>query len=622
MDRHMAPTSDMLRRKSSHLIVAGLTILILFIYWRVGEYSFIGFDDDTYVYENPHVRKGLTLEGILWSFTTFHASNWHPVTWISHMADVELFGIDVGGHHWMNVLFHLLNTVLLYLVMRQMTGEVWRSAFVAAFFGVHPLHVESVAWIAERKDLLSTLFWMLTMGVYLRYVRRPSLGRYLPVAIFFALGLMCKPMVVTLPFVLLLMDWWPLRRISPLDSQDIRSRRYSLSAVFRLVWEKVPLLGLSAISCFITFLAQSRGGAVQSLDYIPVGMRISNAFVSYVAYLWKMVWPSSLAVFYPHPAMIQSGLPTWETAEAALLLGGFSLLAIWQRHYRPALAMGWLWYLGTLVPVIGLVQVGNQGMADRYTYVPLVGIFIAVAWAIPSLFLRGRFRQLLLGVLGGMVVVGLSAVSWHQTSYWRDSVTLFSRSLAVTENNWVTWNNLGAAYDKLGQPQQAIPCYREAIRIKPDFTMGWNNLGLAYGKLGQLRQAITCYQEAIRIKPDYADAWNNLGVAYGKLGQPGQAILYFKEALRAKPDYTEAWNNLGTAYYELGQPGQAMMYYRKALQTKPDSADAWYNLGLAHVQFGQFQQAISCFREALRIKPDFREARQSLDRAENLGKTK
>jgi Flp pilus assembly protein TadD len=612
--------SDMIHRKSNYLIVTGLTILILSIYWQVGEYSFVGFDDNAYVYENSHVRKGLTLEGIVWSFTTFHASNWHPLTWISHMTDVELFGIDAGWHHWMSVLLHLLNTLFLYLVMWRMTGAVWRSAFVAALFGVHPLHVESVAWIAERKDLLSTLFWILAMGVYVRYARRPSLARYLPVALFFVLGLMSKPMLVTLPFVLLLIDWWPLRRMT-LNSQDIGSHGYSLSAVFRLAWEKVPLLGLSAISCVITFLAQSRGGAVQSLDYIPVGMRISNTFVSYVAYLWKMVWPSSLAVFYPHPAMIQSGLPTWEIAGAVLMLGGFSLFAMWQRHRLPALAMGWLWYLGTLVPVIGLVQVGNQGMADRYTYVPLVGIFIAVAWAIPYLFLKGRFRQLLVGALAGMVVVGLSVVARHQTTYWRDGVTLFSRSLTVTENNWVTWNNLGAAYDNLGQPQQAIACYREATRIKPNFAMGWNNLGLAYGKLGQFPQAIIYYQEAIRIKPDYADPWNNLGVAYGSLSQPGQAILYFKEALKAKPDYTEAWNNLGTAHYQLGQPGQAMMYYRKALETKPDSADAWYNLGLAHVRYGQLQQAISCFREALRIKPDFKEAQKSLDMAENLGKT-
>ncbi|MGZ6224869.1 MAG: glycosyltransferase family 39 protein, partial [Syntrophales bacterium] len=373
----MTPMSDILRRKSHYLIVATLTILILSIYWQAGKYPFIAFDDDEYVYENPHVRRGLTLEGIAWSFTTFHASNWHPLTWISHMADVELFGMNAGWHHQMSILFHLLNTVLLYLVMYQMTGGIWRSAFVAALFGVHPLHIESVVWIAERKDLLSTLFWILTMGVYLRYARGPSLGRYLPVAIFFALGLMCKPMVVTLPFVLLLIDWWPLRRVTSNNSQNFGSPPFSLSTFSGLVLEKVPLLALSAISCLVTFVAQSWEGAVQSFDYIPVGMRISNAFVSYVSYLWKMLWPSSLAVFYPHPAIVQSGLPVWEIVGAALLIGAFSLLAVWQRHCRPYLITGWLWYLGTLIPVLGLVQVGNQGMADRYTYLPLIGIFIA-----------------------------------------------------------------------------------------------------------------------------------------------------------------------------------------------------------------------------------------------------
>jgi cytochrome c-type biogenesis protein CcmH/NrfG len=576
-------------RTPPYLVAIGLAILIFSVYWQVGGYSFIAFDDDTYVYENPHVQKGLTQEGVSWSFTTFHASNWHPVTWISHMADVELFGSNAGWHHRMNGLFHLLNTLLLYLVLWRMTGRLWHSAFVAALFGVHPLHVESVAWIAERKDLLSTLFWILTMGVYLRYVRRPSLGRYLPVAIFFALGLMCKPMGVTLPFVLLLMDWWPLRRMTPLDSSDFRPWHYSLSAWSRFAWEKVPLLGLSAISCFITFLAQSRGGAVRSLDYMPFGLRISNAFVSYVSYLGQMVWPSSLAMFYPHPASIaaQASIPVWKIMCAALLLGGFSFLVMRHAQRRPYLPVGWLWYVGTLVPVIGLVQVGNQAMADRYTYVPLIGVFIAIAWGIPDLFSRIRFRNLALGVLAGAVVAALSVAAWNQVGYWRNNVTLFSRMLAVTQDNWLAWNNLGLTYGSLGQPQKAIDHFREALRIKPG----------------------------------YADALYNLGMTYDKLGQSHQAIVYYREALRVKPDYAKAWNNLGTVYHELGQLEQADTYYRKALQTKPDYADAWYNLGLAYAEYGRLHQAIACFREALRIKPDFKEARHSLDLTKNHGKT-
>jgi len=607
-------------RTPPYLVVVGLAILILSVYWQVGGYSFIGFDDDIYVYENQHIQRGLTKDTVKWAFTTFHASNWHPLTWLSYMGDTELSGSSAAWHHRMNVLYHLLTTKLLFLVLWWMTGGLWQSAFVAALFGVHPLHVESVAWVAERKDVLSTLLWILTMGMYLRYVRRPSVGRYLTVMVLFTLGLMCKPMLVTLPFVLLLLDWWPLGRVTPMDSLDSSPRVFSSSKLSRLAWEKAPLLGLSAVSCAVTFLAQTKGDAVRSLDYIPFGMRVSNAFVSYVIYLGKMVWPSSLAVFYPHPASTQAGIPMWEIAGAVLLLAGLSFLALWQGQRRPYLIVGWLWYLGTLVPVIGLVQVGNQAVADRYTYVPLIGLFIAMAWGIPDVFSRGRFQRLVLGLLGGGMVVVLSVVAWSQTGYWRDSVTLFSRALAITQDNWLAWNNLGVTYDKLGQPQQAITYYREALRIKPDFTKAWNNLGVTYDKLGQPQQAITYYREALRIKPDYVDALNNFGAAYDKLGQPQQAITYYEEALRIKPDYADAWYNLGVVYDKLGQPQQAIAYYREALRVKPDFAEAWHYLGLVYARDGQLQQAIACFREALRIKPDFKEAQHHLDAAYEITK--
>jgi Flp pilus assembly protein TadD len=540
------------------------------------------------------------------------------------MVDVELFGMNAGWHHRMNVLFHFLNTLLLYLILWQMTGKLWHSAFVAALFGVHPLHVESVAWISERKDVLSTLFWFLTMGAYLRYTRRPTTWRYLPVAVFFGLGLMCKPMLVTLPFVLLLLDWWPLGRATPVDSLSFSSWPFPLSRVSRLVWEKVPLLVLSAISCFITFLAQSRGGSVRSLDYMSFGLRIVNAFVSYVSYLGQMIWPSSLAMFYPHPASItvHASIPVWKIMGAILLFCIFSFLVIRQAQRRPYLLVGWLWYVGTLIPVIGLVQVGNQAMADRYTYVPLIGIFIAIAWVIPSLFSKRGFYSIFLGVLGGAAIAVLSEVTWNQVGYWRDSITLFSRAVAVTPDSWLAWNNLGVTYEKLGQPQQAIPYYREALRIKPDFTKAWNNLGAAFHELGQPQQAIVCYREALRIKPDYADAWNHLGAAYDRLDQPQQAIYYYREALRIKPDYADAWYNLGVVYDKLGQPQQAITYYREALRINPDFAEAWYYLGLVYARDGQLKQAIACFREALRIRPAFKEAQGHLDRAGNLGNTR
>ncbi len=608
-------------RTPRYPVVIGLAILILSVYWQVGGYSFVGFDDDIYVYENPHVQRGLIKDAVKWAFTTFDASNWHPLTWLSYMVDTELFGPSAAWHHRMNMLYHLLNTELLFIVLWGMTGNLWQSAFVAALFGVHPLRVESVAWIAQRKDVLSTLFWVLTMGAYLRYARRPTAWRYLPVVVFFGLGLMCKPMLVTLPFVLLLLDWWPLRRATPTDSFDSSSWTFSLSRLCQLAWEKAPLLGLSAASCIVTFLAQTKGDAVRSLDYIPFGMRISNAFVSYVAYLGKIVWPSSLAVFYPHPACTQAGIPVWEIGGALLLFGALSLLALWQGKQRPYLIVGWVWYLGTLVPVIGLVQVGNQAAADRYTYVPLIGLFIAMAWGIPNLLQRGRIRRLVLGLLGSGVIAALSVVAWSQAGYWRDSVTLFSRALAVTQDNWLAWNNLGVTYDKLGLPQQAVNYYREALRIRPDYSTAWNNLGVAYYELGQSQGAIHYYQEALKFKPDYADAWNNLGAAYDKLGQPQRAINYYQEALKFKPDYADAWYNLGATYDKLGQRQQAIFHYRRALQIRPNFVEAWYYLGLVYAKNGQLQQAIPCFEEALRIKPDFREARYNLNVAyDNLNK--
>jgi tetratricopeptide (TPR) repeat protein len=578
--------------------------MVLCVYWQVGGHAFVNFDDDIYVSENPIVLRGLTLEGVRWAFTTFHASNWHPLTWLSHMLDVELFGPSAGWHHRMNVLYHLLNTELLFLVLWRMTGGIWQSAFVAALFGVHPLHVESVAWVAERKDVLSTLFWILTMGAYLRYARRSGIGRYLLVAVPFALGLMCKPMLVTLPFVLLLLDWWPLGRLAPAYSSVPPSRRRHVPVFLRRVWEKVPLLGLSTTSCAITYLAQAKGGAVSQFEHLPFRSRISNAFVSYVVYLGKTVWPSSLAVYYPHPATIHATVPAWEIAGSIFLLCGLSVMALQQGHRRPYLAVGWLWYLGTLIPVIGLVQVGAQAMADRYTYVPLIGIFIALAWAIPELLEGWHFRRLALGVLGGAVVWTLSLAGWSQVGYWRDGVTLFSRAVAVTDRNWLAMNNLGVSYEKLGQYQQAIGYYREALQIKPDDAKAWNNLGVSSERLGQYQQAIGYYREALRIKPDNAKAWYNLGVSSERLGQYQQAIGYYREALRIKPDYANAWINLGVSYSKLGQLQQAISSYREAIRLKPDDAVAWNNLGVSYSKLGQRQQEISSYREAIRLKPD------------------
>jgi len=577
------------------LIVCALSLMVLCVYWQVGGHSFIGLDDDQYVYENPSVLKGLAPESISWAFTTFHSANWHPLTWLSHMADVEWFGLDAGWHHRVNVLLHLANTVLLFLVLWRMTGGLWESAFVAALFGVHPLHVESVAWVAERKDVLSTLFWILTMGAYLRYVERPGVGRYLLVAVSFALGLMCKPMLVTLPFVLLLLDWWPLRRFG--------EGPFSPRTVYALIREKIPLLVFSAASSLVAPLAQSRGGAMIPLWVNPLGLRVSNAIVSYVKYLGKMVWPASLAVFYPHPAITRMGLPMWQVAGAVLLLGGVTSFAIWQWKRRPYLAVGWLWYLGTLLPVIGVVQVGSQAMADRYTYVPLIGIFIVIAWGAPEALRGWRLRRHVLGAIGGAVIIASGICAWNQTRHWRDSMALFTHALKVTEDNGFVWNNLGAVYSRLHQPQEAISSYREAIRIVPFYADAWFNLGMTYDDLGQYQEAISCYREVLRLKPNSFQAWANLGSVFDNLGQHLEAIDCYREAVRIKPDEARTLYNLGVAYYRLRQPQQAIPYYLEALRIHPDFANAWYALGIAYSRLGEREHAREAHQRLLRIDP-------------------
>jgi len=629
-------TSDAPSRTVLPLIALGLSLLVLAVYGQTGNHAFITLDDAEYVYRNPHVRDGLSMEGVRWAFTTFHAANWHPLTWLSHMTDVELFGLDAGWHHLVNMALHLANAVLLFLVLWRMTSGLWQSALVAVLFAVHPLHVESVAWVAERKDVLSTLFWLLTMGAYLDYVRRPGVARYLLVAVLFALGLMCKPMLVTLPFSLLLLDWWPLGRLSR-------------PVVARRVLEKAPLLALSAVSCVITYMAQGSGKAITTIKHVPFGVRVSNALVSYVAYLWRTVWPASLSVFYPHPASVRAGIPAWEVAGAALLLAGLSFLAFRERHRRPYLAVGGLWYLGTLVPVIGLVQVGGAALADRYTYVPLIGVFIAAAWGVPDLLSGRSWRRLALTVAGGATVAALTAAAYVQAGYWRDSVTLFSRSLAVTERNWMARTNLGIAYDELGRTREAVRQYREALRIDPEYAEAWYDLGISTEKLGDPKEAIGYYREALRLDPEFAEAWYNLGVStektglqreameyyrnavrsdpefakawynlglgHARMGEVEEAVGFFREAVRNDPKYAEAWHNLGVAHVKLGRPGEAVGYFGEAVRIAPDFANAWYGMGLAYAGLGRFRDSVVCFRKTVQVRPDFAEAWRKLGSA-------
>lgn len=495
------------------------------------------FDDQQYILINRQVQNGLTLKGIAWAFTSFYAANWHPLTWISHMLDTSLFGHGPAGPHLVNVLLHAVNTVLLFHVLKRMTGALWRSAFVAALFGLHPLHVESVAWISERKDVLSTLFWMLTMLAYVRYVERPSVGRYFLVAAAMAVGLMAKPMLVTLPFALLLLDFWPLGR-------SVRG------AGWKLVVEKLPLFALSAASSVVTYFAQKTGAAMTEFEYLPFGARLANAVVSYVSYLWKTLFPRGLVVPYPYPL---GGLPAWQVALASLALLALTILVIRSARVRPYLVTGWLWYLGTLVPVIGLVQVGAQAMADRYTYVPLIGVFIVAAWGIPDAVGRtsDTRRMRALAWAAAAVLALLAVLTWRQVGFWRNNVTLFERTLAFTGENRVAEDNLLPGYRDEGQYRAAIELGESIVRRRPDDLAARYNLAVTYADAGESELAVREYGVLLRrlraerartgTKTGRLSAWHLLAAKdraelLVQLNRPAEAIAELQTLLTEKPD--------------------------------------------------------------------------------------
>ena len=584
-------------------------------FWQVNQCDFINYDDPSYVTENIHIRHGISTEAIRWAFTTGYSSNWHPVTWISHMLDVELFGLKPRWHHLTNLLFHIANTLLLFFVFHRMTKATWQSAFVAALFALHPLHVESVAWVAERKDVLSTFFWMLTMVAYVHYVEHPGFRSYLAVFAFFALGLMAKPMLVTLPFVLLLLDYWPLRRLQEAGSggrqaqvivQDAKpaDRRYQWALVRPLLIEKMPFFALAALSSVATFIAQRKGGAVASLEVIPPGERIANAFVSYIIYIGKTIWPENLAVLYPHPGW----RPLWQVPGAVLLLIAVTLIVIREAKKFPYLATGWLWFAGTLVPVIGIVQVGRQALADRYTYVPLIGLFIMAAWGIPELLKNWRYRKEALAASSALIFAYLFIFTWTQAGYWRDSMTLYDHALEVTSHNDIVLINRGVAYAKLGNRSQAISDYDEAIEIDPGNAEAYYNRGIEYDELGNHLQAIEDYDRAINRNPSYAEAYYNRGVTYGKLGDHRRAIEDFGRAIEAGPERAEPYYNRGFAYGELGDFRKAIENYDRAIEIDSENAEAYNSRGVAYGKLGDQRQAISDYERAIGISPGFAKA--------------
>jgi len=577
-------------------------------FWQFHKYNYINYDDGVYVYENAYVKNGLTGAGLAWAFKTFHGGNWHPLTWLSHMLDCELFGLRPGMHHLINLLFHLANTLLLFLVFKKMTGTMWRSAFAAAMFAVHPLHVESVAWIAERKDVLSTLFWISTIWAYARYAECPGFIRYLLIMIFFILGLMAKPMLVTLPFVLLLLDYWPLGRLQlgRTASEPEICRR--TDSALSLIIEKLPLLGLAAFSCVMTFISEQSGGSVSALDQLNTGVRMANALVSYVAYIRKTIWPFDLAVFYP----LSGTVAIWKVVGAALLLMFLSGIFLWAFRKRPYFGVGWLWYLGTLVPVIGLVQVGTQAMADRYTYVPLIGLFIIIAWGVSDLLEKRPYGKVVLSIIAFLTISMMMGTTWFQVRHWRNSVTLFTRAIDVTSNNYIAHNNLGLALLEQGRGNEAIEHFHKALWIKPDHVSAHNNLGNALKEEGRFEEAIKQYVKALQIRPDDSAVHNNLGHALAKRGDVEASIAHYLRALQINPSFAEAQFNLGNVLQKQGDLDAAIERYYEAIKLNPDFVEAHNNLGKALAKRGNLKGAVSHFLEALRVNPNYALAHKNL----------
>lgn len=534
------------------LVLAALTLAV---YFQVTGFDFIHLDDPGYVTDNEMVRQGISLETLQWAFSSFHESNWHPLTWVSHMIDVEVFGMNPGMHHLTNVLFHVLNTVLLFFVLDAMTGAVWKSAAVAALFALHPIHVESVAWVSERKDVLCALFWMLTMAAYLRYVGHRTVARYLLMFLCFVLGLMAKPMIVTLPFVLLLLDFWPLKRWRPCTLTYEMTTASAVSDALplkTLVLEKVPLVALSMASSLVTVLAQVSGGAVKDLESMSMASRTANAVVSYVRYLVMTAWPRDLAVYYPYEGSHGPAL----VAGCLFVLVCVTCTALLMARKFPYLLVGWFWFLGTLVPAIGIVQVGSQAMADRYTYLPLIGIFIAAAWGLGDLFSRAPAGRVVLAGSCAVVLTALTWSTWVQAGLWKDSETLFRHTLGVTSGNYLVHYDLGYTLYLKGDVQGAILHYNEALRIKPGLPQVHNNLGSILLERGDPDGAIRHYIEALSSDPHQARVLNNLGVAFMRKGRVRQAIRCFERALAEEPGYLDAGRNLDRAAMLLSDTGR------------------------------------------------------------------
>jgi len=587
-------------------IVLGLVVLAALPFLIAGTGDFVNIDDNDYVLENRALRSGLSAASLRWALTTFHASNWHPLTWLSHLTDVSLFGLDPRGHHLSSVALHALGTGLLFMALARLTGARVLSAFVAAVFGLHPLRVESVAWISERKDVLSGVCFMLLLLAYERYVRCGGARRYLPVVVLFALGLAAKPMLVTAPLVLLLLDYWPLGRLrlGRGESKNWVSWRTPLT-------EKLPLLALSVASGLITFSAQRAGGAISTLEFIAPALRLANALLSYAAYLGKAVWPAGLAAYYPYPI---GGISAAKIAGASLLIAATSIVVISSRRTRPYLAVGWFWYLVTLLPVIGIVQVGGQAMADRYTYLPLIGPLLAVTWLATDLARsRGTTTVITTAVVGIVVIVSLAVLTTRQANFWRNSEILFRRALDVTGDNWLAHNNLATFLLKRDRPDEAIEHLNEVVRIAPWYRAeAYSNIGKALFELGRPEEAVVRFRQALHLRENFPNAHFNLGLALAALQRQAEAETEYRAAIRLDLDFPAAHTDLGRLLASLGRRAEAEENYRQAIRLDPEFVAAHTNLGVLLAREGRFQEAETSLREASRLHPEIAEPRSNL----------
>ena len=587
-----------MKKKYTYLIVIFIIVASFIVYGRILGNGFVSFDDYRYITENNHIKSGINPESIKWAFSAVVDSHWHPLTWLSHMLEWSLFKDHAGGHHLISLLLHIGASLLLFFFLNRTTNNLWSSAFVAALFALHPLRVESVAWAAERKDVLSMFFGLAALYAYALYAESSKISQYFLCLILFSLSLMAKSMLVTLPFVLLLLDYWPLGRwpkvlkneggrcnVDPLEKEVFAPIKSRSQLIGRLLWEKAPFIFLTIVSSIVTLWAGNKGGAVVSMEYLPFPERIANAIISYVSYLGKIFWPVDLAVLYPY----EHSFPLWQILLSCLILIGITIVVTYAIRKLPFLFVGWFWYLGTLIPVIGLVQVGKQALADRYTYLPSIGIAIMLAWGIPLLFPREDMRKKILFPAGIACLAIMAFLTWRQCGYWKNSIELWNHALQVTKDNYIAHNSLGVALIDEGKIEEAIDHYNKAIHMNHNYIIAYNNRGLSHLKLGLYQKALDDFNEAMRLKPDFADPYNNRGFAYVKLAQYQLAFEDFNKAIGLKPDYAEADNNRGVIYAKFGQYQSAIQDFNNAISLKPDYAEAYKNRGLAYLLQGNKQ---------------------------------